>query len=314
MSHFSKTEDFKLVNRFTIEHEGKLSDGRPYMSTRVPQQIFIDLFDIGITRTVDWKDKVESATDPDYRYRTAITARGSLNDRITVFTIPGGEVAQFREIAEITILPRPKWHHKEDRTSPISQGILFSGMSSRKVPDEGLMSDQPGTLIYLDPRDNPWLRRNGREPYLHLDVFVDESVFAGFVRDVSECSLRARSGVLGISVELFQYEVESALAESWMPQDYGFLIDSDADSGAVKARVEMLRIDHGGSAKSSIGLGEVPQNPASGTFEVHAKEINDNGSLQAITRSLQSMENVIQSLSWQIPLGLLVISIIAWVR
>lgn len=47
MSRFSKANDFTLVNNFTINHADKLSDGRHFMSTCVPQGVWLDLYDIG---------------------------------------------------------------------------------------------------------------------------------------------------------------------------------------------------------------------------------------------------------------------------
>lgn len=54
MSLFSKASDFTLVNNFTINHADKLSDGRSFISTCVPQGIWLDLYDIEFTHRVEW--------------------------------------------------------------------------------------------------------------------------------------------------------------------------------------------------------------------------------------------------------------------
>lgn len=240
MSHFSKLDGATLVNPFTVQHKDTLKSGRPFMSTCVPQAVYMDLFDIRISHAAEWQEKVKDPADPNYKLRSVITARGTMNDRITVFRMDG-QVATFEEIAEVMVKPLPKGHVGGTRRATVSDGIGYSGMSSHEVPENGLMEEEPGTLLYIDPQKDLWPSEH-KKPYLCFEAYMDETEFNGLLQRLSMTSAPVKKGLMRAILELFEYELDASLAEPWHRKDYGMLMrGKDQDWGTTPGRVESLR-------------------------------------------------------------------------
>ncbi|UXT85143.1 hypothetical protein [Agrobacterium tumefaciens] len=239
MSHFSKLDGATLVNPFTIHHADKLKDGRPFMSTCVPQAIYFDLHDVRISHAAEWQDEVKDPANPNYKLRSIIWARGETRDKITVFDMDG-EIASFSEIADIIIKPLPKGHIGGSRRGTVSDGICYSGMTSRDVPENGLMEGEPGSLMYIDLQKDGYPSRIKGE-HLCLEAYIDEVEFNSLMQRLSLMSAPIQQAELRVVIELFQSEVDASLSEPWYRQDYGFLIRSK-DFATTRARVERLSI------------------------------------------------------------------------
>lgn len=243
MSHFSKLEGATLVNPFTIHHKDTLSTGRPFMSTCVPKAVYLDLFDIRISHAAEWQEKLKDPEDPNYRLRSIITARGTMRDKITVFKMDG-QIATFRDIAEVMVTPLPKGHVGGTLRATVSDGFDYSGMSSQEVPENGLMEKEPGTLLYIDPQKDSWPSEH-ENPYLCLEAYMDETEFNGLLQRLSMSSAPVKKGLMRAILELFEYEVDTSLAEWWHQKDYGMLIRSkDQDYGMARARLETLQVEY----------------------------------------------------------------------
>lgn len=241
MSHFSKLDGATLVNPFTIHHADKLKDGRPFMSTCVPQAVYFDLHDIRISHAAEWQDQVKDPGNPNYKLRSIIWARGETRDQITVFDMDG-EIASFKEIADIIIKPLPKGHIGGNNRASASDGIGFSGMSSHDVPEGGLMEGEPGSLLYIDPQKDG-LPSRIKNDHLCLEAYIDEVEFNSLMQRLSVTSAPIHEGELRVVIELFQYEVEASLSDPWYRQDYGLLMRRK-DSATARARVERLTVSY----------------------------------------------------------------------
>lgn len=244
MSHFSDTTGCTLVNNFTLHHADKLQSGRHFMSTCVPQGIWVDLSDIEIVHTVDWQHtgfEKQAPGSPDYKVSSRLLAKGTFKDTITVFRVPGGRVDAFREIY-VQIKPIKKGSVGGEKKSTTLDGVGYSGMTSNKVPDEGLMAGDPGTLLYIDPTNDEWPSDHDK-PYLQLEGYIDEAEFAALLQRMSVTSAPIRKGVMRMVAELFQHEVDASLSEPYHPHDYGMLLrGEDKTYGVTRARSESVSI------------------------------------------------------------------------
>lgn len=244
MSRFSKASDFTLVNNFTINHADKLSDGRHFISTCVPRGVWLDLYDIEFTHRVEWQDdhfEKRHPGSPDFRLRSAFRARGTTKDKITVFSVPDGEVARFSEI-DVMIKPLQKGKIGGEKRSSTFDGIGFSGMSSKAVPPEGLMVGEPGTLLYVDPTKDDWPSDHDK-PYLQLESYVDEAEFSSLMQRLSMTAAPVRKATVRMVAELFEHEVDTSLSEPWHSKDYGLLLRGDDKTyGFTRARVEAVEV------------------------------------------------------------------------
>ncbi|MDX1216291.1 hypothetical protein GOL99_12175 [Sinorhizobium medicae] len=244
MSRFSKANDFTLVNNFTINHADKLSDGRHFISTCVPQGIWLDLYDIEFTHRVEWQDdhyEKRPPGSPDFKLRSVLTARGTTKDTITVFRVPDGEVARFSEV-HVMVKPLPKGKVGGEKRSSTLDGIGFSGMSSKSVPPEGLMSGEPGTLLYIDPTTDNWPSEHDK-PYLQLEGYIDDAEFSALMQRLSMTAAPVAKATVRMVAELFEHEVDSSLSEPWHHKDYGLLLrGEDKTYGVTRARVESVSV------------------------------------------------------------------------
>ncbi|MDR6664508.1 hypothetical protein [Rhizobium sp. 1399] len=234
-----------LVNNFTLQHASKKNDGRPFISTCVPQTVHLDLHDIEIAHAVEWQDKdfVEKSPEtPNFKITTTLTARGTTIDTITVFRVPDGEVGRFKEI-EIQIKPLRKGVVGGKKQASSMDGVKFSGMSSTTVPEEGLMDGEPGRIFYRDPQDDSCDKKSG--PYLQLEAYIDEAEFNSLLQRLSVASAPIAKGRLQITAELFENEVDAALSEPWHPRQYGLLMKGDKALYVwTRARADRVQIDY----------------------------------------------------------------------
>ncbi|WP_117195931.1 hypothetical protein [Rhizobium terrae] len=244
MSYFSDTKGCKLVNNFTLHHADKLTSGRPFMSTCVPHGIWVDLTDIEIVHSVEWQhggfEKLPAGS-ADYKVGSRLVAKGTFKDTITVFTVPGGRIADFREIS-IHIRPTKKGTVGGETKATTTDGIAYSGMSSTNVPDEGLMTGDPGTLAYIDPTKDSW-PSDEKKPYLILEGYIDEAEFSSLMQRMSVTAAPIRKGMLRMVAELFQNEVDASLSEPYHAHDYGLLLrGEDTTYGITRARSESVSV------------------------------------------------------------------------
>ncbi|THK37640.1 hypothetical protein EHS39_13465 [Ensifer sp. MPMI2T] len=244
MSYFSDTKGCTLVNNFTLHYPDKLSSGRPFTSTCVPQGIWVDLHDIEIIHTIDWQHggfEKQAPGNPEFKVQSRLIAKGTFKDTITVFRVPEGRVASFREL-DVQIKPIKKGAVGGETKSTTLDGVGYSGMTSRTVPDEGLMAGDPGTLLYVDPTKDEWPSDHDK-PYLQLEGYIDEAEFASLLQRMAMTSAPIRSGVLRMVAELFQHEVDASLSEPYHPHDYGMLLRGDDKTyGITRARSETVSV------------------------------------------------------------------------
>ncbi len=244
MSYFSDTTGCTLVNNFTLHHAEIMNSGRPFMSTCVPHGIWVDLTDIEIIHGVEWQhggfDKLPPGS-ADYKVGSRLVATGTFKDTITVFTVPGGRVAEFREL-KVQIRPTKKGSVGGEKKATTMDGVAYSGMSSTKVPDEGLMTGDPGTLAYIDPTKDQW-PSDEKKPYLILEGYIDEAEFSSMMQRMAVTAAPIRKGMLRMVAELFQNEVEASLSEPYYAQDYGLLLRGEDKTMAItRARSESLSV------------------------------------------------------------------------
>jgi len=140
------------------------------MVTNVPSRIHVKLFGVRAIEGVDWvgdhwggeltvddngaivPKQPDEKREEGYARKRWISGKGTFDDKITVFTIPEGPVAQFRSFDNVQIKPLPRGMVGGKHEATSSDGIYFSGMSSKPVPERGLMEGEPGSL-WLDDQD-----------------------------------------------------------------------------------------------------------------------------------------------------------------
>ncbi|MBC2806983.1 hypothetical protein C3Y94_028030 [Rhizobium ruizarguesonis] len=242
---YHKLDGATLVNNFTLHHASAKSDGRPFVSTCVPQTVHLDLHDIEIAHAVEWQDKdfVEKTPEtPNFKLSTTLNARGTTIDTITVFRVPEGQVGQFKEI-EIQIKPLRKGIVGGKAQASSMDGVKFSGMSSTTVPEEGLMDGEPGKIFYRDPQGDWWDKKS--EPYLQLEAYIDEAEFNSLLQRLSVTAAPIATGKLQLTAELFENEVDATLSEPWHPKQYGLLMKSEKTYSVwTRARADRIQIDY----------------------------------------------------------------------
>lgn len=234
-----------LVNNFTLHHASQKNDGRPFISTCVPQTVHLDLHDIQITHAVEWQDKdyVEKTPDtPNFKNSATLTARGTTRDTITVFRVPDGGLGKFKDM-EIQIKPLRKGVVGGKAQASSIDGVKFSGMSSQTVPDAGLMDGEPGKIFYVDPQGDWWDKRS--EPYLSLEAYLDEAEFNALLQRLSVTAAPIARGLLQITAELFENEVDATLSEPFHPKQYGLLMKGEKTYSVwTRARVDRVQVDY----------------------------------------------------------------------
>jgi len=197
---FGETEGWTVVNDHTIHEEQKLSEGRPFMRTRVPKRLQVEVSGLRVVESIEWvgdnwigelevddegnlvSDVPKEKREEGYERKRWISGKGHFDDKITIFSIPDGALMQFRSFKNVKISPLPSGMIGGKHKATISDGIGFSGMSSRDIPEGGLMKGEPGKL---------WLDTGEHEPEvteecLNAEVYLDEEQFDqifGAIRD-----------------------------------------------------------------------------------------------------------------------------------
>lgn len=245
MGDFSGCPNWKLVNDFTIHEDKNLRD-RPLMRTCVPQILDVEVTSFEIVRRVVWPDTPNKEDEPrpiTYVDRSYVRFNGRFHDTINVFDMSAGEIAIFKTLTDATIhsLPAGSIGGKHKATS--LDGISYSGMSSRNVPDDGLMAGEPGQLTFLTEfEEHP--RRAKTEAHLSATLYLDEDKFLSLLSVLSEKSRHVSTFSLRILAELFESEVSASLSENWMARDYGLLMKGKGFTH-TSARIETVSISTG---------------------------------------------------------------------
>lgn len=255
-SEFGETAGWVLVNDFTI-HESKRLKDRPFMLTRVPKSLHVDLQGVRAAEGVEWAgdrwigelkvdeegnliaDGPEGERDSGYNLTRYIYGRATFNDKITVFTIDSGASHQFQSIDSVRIAPLPRGKVGGKHKATTSDGIGFSGMSSHEVPASGLMEGEPGRLWLDDGKHEP----AEKPATLNAELYLDEDQFNAIFE-----AIRDGIGSIGmvrmkIAAELFEGEVQASLSEWWMPREYGMI--EKGNWARTRARIDTLHIAFG---------------------------------------------------------------------
>ena len=258
LTEYRDTENWKLVNDYTIHEDKRLSD-RPHMQTKVPKDLLLELKDVRAVDDYSWSgeswigelsvnddgdlvsDDAEEERKAEYSRNHYITARATFDDKITVFSIAEGALLQFQDIAHIrvsAVLPPQKIGGKYKATR--FDGSGFSGWSSKEVPEKGLMEGEPGSLFL---RTDPYPERGKNDdPRLQLELYLDEPQFEElFATLVANCDKLEEATMITV-IELFENEMQAALNEHWMTSEYGLLLREGKNWVSARARIDEIQI------------------------------------------------------------------------
>lgn len=244
MGDFSNSTKWKLVNDFTIHEDRNLND-RPFMLTCVPKALSVHVTAFEVIRNIEWPSNFGQDKPEQYADSTYIEFSGDLDDKIIVFSVSEGEIARFQKITDAIIRPLPIGRIGGKHKATVFNGIEFSGMSSKEVPNEGLMEDEPGRLLFMGE-----FHDDGRRPEpesLHATLFLDEDKFSRLVASLSLSPKPVNSFELTVLAELFETEVSASLSEAWMSRNYGLLKRGEKDvlMAGTRARIESLSFSTG---------------------------------------------------------------------
>ncbi|MDB5659551.1 MAG: hypothetical protein JWS10_2166 [Cypionkella sp.] len=223
------------------------------MLTRVPNRVSVVMHNVRAVESIEWANNHwtgdltvdddgnlvsgDSAKDRNegYARRRIITGSGTFDDKITVFNLEEGAVAHFTSFDNIRIesLPRGKVGGKHKATT--SDGISFSGMSSRDVPARGLMEGEPGKLWVDDGKHEP----TEKPETLNAELYIDEEQFDEIFHAIRDGAQNIEAVHLGIVAELFESEVDASLSDWWMSHEYGML--KKKDWVQTRARLDSIR-------------------------------------------------------------------------
>lgn len=259
MATFTDTTGWTLVNNFTIEREEKLTSGRRFLLTRVPERLDATLHNVRAMASVEWAsdgtgklllDDIGNIkpSEPEGRRRghkvaNRITATATLEDKISVFSIPDGRLHSFDRLAHVRLSGLTGSAERRiggEHAASTYDALEFSGWSSKKVPEKGLMEGEPGSLYFHYGSD----LENGdaKGPQLNLELHMGHEAF----QQLSDLITRKTSDIeavhLSFIAELFQDEVHAALSEPWQRQEYGLLSEKKAEWATARARVESVHI------------------------------------------------------------------------
>jgi hypothetical protein len=288
---FGDTAGWVLVNDYTIHEPRQLKD-RPFMVTRVPQRLNVKLYGLRAVESVEWSgghsaveltvdndgnlasDDPEDKREEGFASKRSISGRGAFDDTITVFTIADGAVARFEALHTVRITPLPTGMVGGKHKATTMDGVGFSGMSSRKVPDLGLMEGEPGRLWLDDGKNEP----EKKPETLNAELYIDEDQFNAMFVAIRDGVANIETVHVGIAAELFEGEMQASLSEWWMPREYGML--KKEDWVTTRARLDSLHVSFGGrlpvTPVDSDDLDEpqpeTPQTPPMPTSPVHDAE------------------------------------------
>lgn len=243
-SNYKDTTDWRLVNDFTIYEKKQLKE-RPYMRTCVPKRLRVELSDVRAIEAVEWVDKNgdnETLFNKDsekeeklnrnplgYQVNTYLLAKGVFKDKITIFNIERGAISQHNNFNHIRIAPLPHGQVGGQNSASVMTGIRYSGMSSKEVPENGLMQGEPGNIWWDDENDE-------LEAYLFIDSVEFDHLFSSVKNGID----RIAEFKIDIIAELFEDELQSFASEHWMTLEYGFLKRERLSS--TRARLENMSL------------------------------------------------------------------------
>ncbi len=254
---FGNTAGWTLVNDYTIHEERRLKD-RPFMLTRVPNRLHVVMRNVRAIESIEWdgepwggkltvdeegnlvSDTSEEERKEGYVRKRIINGTGKFDDTKTIFSIEEGAVAQFGSLDNIRIAPLPRGMVGGKHKATTSDGIRFSGWSSRDVPKGGLMEGEPGTLWLNDGKGGP----EEKPQTLDAELYIDEEQFEQIFQVIRDGTTNIEAVHLGIVAELFEAEVDAALTDPWQSHDYGML--KKKDWVQTNARLETIRVSFGG--------------------------------------------------------------------
>lgn len=302
------------MNDFTIHEDKELSD-RPYMQTKVPKRLWLNLKDVRAVDAYAWdgdnsigelsvngdgdlvSHDAEEEHKAEYCRQRYITAQATFDDKITVFSIAEGALLQFKDIAHIRISAAPPEKVGGKNKATIFDGIGFSGMSSKDVPEKGLMEGEPGTLFLMtDPYPE---RGENDDPNLSLELYLDEPQFEElFATLVANCD-KLEKATLNTVIELFESEMQASLNEPWMTSEYGLLQreGEGKDWVSARARIDGIQVVYSKPR---------PLLPVLEDQELENEDDPDNTRPNVITFTDENLTKVMRSvrarLSWVIAL------------
>lgn len=256
-SEFGDTSGWILVNDFTIHEPRQLKD-RPFMVTRVPKRIHVKMFGVRAVEGVEWagdqwtgeltvddagdlvRKRSDEKREEGFTRKRWISGSGTFEDKITIFTIPDGAVAKYQTFSNVQIRPASHGTVGGKYKATSSDGIYFSGMSSKTVPERGLMEGEPGSL-WLDDQD---YGRKKEVETLNAELYLDQEQFDELFEAIRDGVQSIESVHVGVVAELFEGEVQASLSEPWMDHEYGIL--KKGDWVQTRARVDSIHVSFGG--------------------------------------------------------------------
>lgn len=232
MSEFSNSQKWRLKNQFTIYEDRRLSD-RPFMLTCVPKVVTAT-----ITKSqVIYHTALESEPNLDgqaYKESARIEFDAAISDRITVFSIRDGVVRPFRLLKNCQI-------HRSDSTriGPYEYSSYehhsYTGMSSRDVPDSGLMTGEDGRLRYIDDDEEE------EEAYLTSWLYLEADTFDDLARLATYSNTSVKDISLHVLAELFESEMSASLHPGGIPREFGLLLNPTG-TATTRARIESFTV------------------------------------------------------------------------
>ena len=274
---FGDTAGWTLVNDYTIHEEKRLKD-RPFMLTRVPNRLHVVVHNVRAVESIEWagdhwtgeltvdddgnlvSDEPAKERERGYARKRSISGTGKFEDKITIFSIEEGAIAQFRSLDGIRITPLPSGTVGGKHNATTSDGNGFSGWSSRDVPAGGMMEGEPGKL-WLDDGKNG---EDQKPETLNAELYIDEEQFDEIFQAIRDGGQNIEAVHLGVVAELFEAEVDAALTDWWMSHEYGML--KKKDWVQTRARLDTIRVSFGGK------LPAAPIDPEEPEIEFDADE------------------------------------------
>jgi hypothetical protein len=283
VGEFSDSPKWRLVNDFTIHEDQRLKD-RPFMLTCVPKTLSVKVTRCEVVKHLQWPSPDGDVRPEAYADASFLRITGELDDNVVVFNMTNGEVVSFDVLTNADIRPIARGAIGGRNNATTIDGIYFSGMSSREVPDGGLMIGEPGRLYYFPDFED--LRKQRTPAHLSATLFLDEDRLQSLLIWLTQAGADVRSMTLHLVVELFETEMSASLSEPWMTRNYGLLAKTSKpdEMASTSARIESLLV--GGAP---LELADMPA--ARETFPTIAAADFDNVSTSSEARS-RTNENV----------------------
>lgn len=263
LDDFDVKDGWTLLNDYTIERSQKENGERSHMLTCVPSQIRATLSEFRCNMSVAWAERHrrnrfksdlegnvlpsgnEDSQKGPFEQRPTVSAKATFQDRVTVFSIENGRELELENPVELHISSIPAGLVGGKHSATFMDGIEFSGIKARKLPDNGLMEDEPGRL---------WVNGDGSA---ELHLCLDEDVFHDAFWQIAANLNRLHSVVMDVTVELFIDEMEAALNEGDFPYHYGILMNHTSVVVATAARLDDLRLSFRPESSQTTEINEL---------------------------------------------------------